>query len=153
MLLLEGVTAEADGRRVLDGLDLAVRRGERFGVVSDDHAALHTLVALLVGERTPTAGRVRVDGLDPVRDAELLAERLVVEVDAWTAESTFALVARFVPRHLDPHRTVLLATSDPGLASAVCDRMTVLTAGRATALVPIPTPTPQADHHLEGVTS
>jgi ABC-type glutathione transport system ATPase component len=153
VLLLEGVAAEADGRRVLDGLDLAVRRGERFGVVGHDDVALRTLVALLAGERTPTAGRVRVDGLDPVRDAELLAERLLVEVDAWPPGSTLALIARFVPRHLDPHRTVLLATSDPGLASAVCDRMTVLTAGRATALVPIPTPTPQADRHLEGGTS
>jgi ABC-type glutathione transport system ATPase component len=151
VLLLEGVTAEADGRRVLDGLDLAVRRGERFGVVGDDHAALQTLIALLAGERTPTTGRVRVDGLDPVRDAELLAERLVVEVDAWPPGSTLVLVERFVPRHLDLHRTVLLATSDPGLASALCDRMTVLTAGRAMALVPIQTP--QADRHLEGGTS
>jgi hypothetical protein len=167
VLLLEGVIAEAGGRRVLDGLDLAVRRGERFGVVGNDRAALRTLFGLLTGRQRPTAGRVRVDGLDPVRDAELLADRMIVEVlpptggsgadrhalrpalDATASDVRLvlderavpdqrdrdALVARFEHRHLDPHRTVLLATSDHGLATAVCGRVTVLTRGRATTPV------------------
>jgi energy-coupling factor transporter ATP-binding protein EcfA2 len=215
VLLLEDVTAEAAGRRVLDGFDLAVRRGERFGVVCDDDTGLRTLVELLAGHRSPLHGRVRVDGLDPVRDdalltgriavltdgLEVLTDGLAVEValsagtrvpdrlprrdapdrlprrdapdatgaDVWLVldqrtagdrqrQAGDDLTARFEPIHLDQHRTVLLATSDPRLAHAVCDRTVRISTRTANTATPTPTSTPtittpQAHHHLEGGTS
>jgi ABC-type transport system involved in cytochrome bd biosynthesis fused ATPase/permease subunit len=206
VLLLEDVTAEAAGRRVFDGLDLAVRRGERFGVVCDDQATMQAIVELLAGHRRPTRGRVRVDGIDPVRDAALLTGRiavltdglevlidgLAVEValsagtrvpdrlprrnapdatgaDVWLVldqrtagdrqrQASDDLTARFEPIHLDQHRTVLLATSDPRLAHAVCDRTVRISTRTANTATPTPTSTPtittpQAHHHLEGGTS
>ncbi len=158
MLLLEEVIAEAGTRRVLDGLDLAVPRGDCFGVVGSDLDALRTLVELLAGRRTPDAGRVRIDGLDPVADAEVLVGRVVVDAgastvrpsdagraDVWLVlderthaepDDRDALVARLDRCRRGPHRTVLLATADRALAAAVCDRLAALDRGRLLALHP-----------------
>ena len=77
MLLLEKLIAEVDGRRLLDGIDLVVRRGEFLAAVTDDAPRRRILIELLVGRRRPDGGRVRVDGLDPARDGRLLAHRIV----------------------------------------------------------------------------
>jgi ABC-type multidrug transport system ATPase subunit len=164
VLLLEGVIAEAGTRRVLDGLDLAVPRGDCFGVVSTDPDTRRALIGLLAGRRAPTAGRVRIDGLDPVRDAEVLTGRVVVDTtassaqpsdeggaDVWlvldegeaalaAADERAARAARLRRVCRGPHRTVLLATDDRPSAEAVCDRVAVLVRGRLSA------PAPDAPH-------
>jgi energy-coupling factor transporter ATP-binding protein EcfA2 len=165
VLLLEGVTAEAGTRRVLDGLDLAVPRGECFGIVGEDATALRTLVELLAGRRTPAAGRVRIDGLDPIDDTEVLVSRVGVDVVASTAQpldasdadvwlvlderadagprDRTALAARVEGLHRGPHHTVLLATADRELAAAVCGRLAYLVRGRlSTPTAPDRAPVP-----------
>lgn len=66
----EAVAVEAQGLRfayrdhpVLDGVDLALRPGEVFGVVGPDGAGKSTLLRLLIGQLTPTSGRLSVLGL------------------------------------------------------------------------------------------
>ena len=167
MLLLEGVIAEAGTRRVLDGLDLAVPRGDCFGVVGSDLDALRTLVELLAGRRTPAAGRVRIDGLDPIDNAEVLVGRVVVDVvtsaaqpldaggaDVWLVvdgradagpTDRAALAARLDTLHRGLHRTVLFATADRELAAAVCGRLAFLVGGRL--LAPPLDRAPVADVH------
>ena len=55
------------GRRIaLDMLNLSVPRGVVFGLVGENGAGKTTLVKLLLGLLRPTAGSVRVFGLDPV---------------------------------------------------------------------------------------
>jgi hypothetical protein len=65
VLLLEEVTVDVDGRRVLDRVSLVLPRGTHGVVVVDDGLAGQLLLELVAGSRAPNDGRVRVDGLDP----------------------------------------------------------------------------------------
>ncbi len=72
----EGVTFahRAEGRRVLAGLDLDLRPGERVALVGPSGAGKSTLAALLLRLYDPDAGRVLIDGVD-VRDFTLASLR------------------------------------------------------------------------------
>ncbi len=54
--------AYEDGPKVLDGIDLDVRRGELLAIVGQNGSGKSTLASLLNGIATPTAGQVLVDG-------------------------------------------------------------------------------------------
>jgi len=54
----------ADGRRVLDDLDLVVRPGERVGLVGRSGAGKSTLVNLLLRFHESEQGSIRIDGQD-----------------------------------------------------------------------------------------
>jgi zinc transport system ATP-binding protein len=54
-----GLTVERDGRRVLDHVDLAVRRGEVVTLVGLNGSGKSTLVKTLLGLVAPSAGEVR----------------------------------------------------------------------------------------------
>lgn len=58
-----------DGRAVLDGLDLDVRRAEILGVVGASGAGKSVLLDTLIGLKPPTAGTVRLFGVDLYKDA------------------------------------------------------------------------------------
>jgi iron complex transport system ATP-binding protein len=64
---------------VLDGVSLAVERGERFGILGPNGSGKSTLVRLLSRVLTPHRGRIRLDGRDlaaiPTRE---LARRIAV---------------------------------------------------------------------------
>ena len=54
--------------RALDGVSLAVRPGEVLGYIGPNGAGKSTTVKCITGILQPSAGRVRVCGLDPWRD-------------------------------------------------------------------------------------
>ncbi len=56
--------AGAPERRILDGLDLVVREGERFAIVGPSGCGKSTLLNLLGTLDAPSEGRVVVDGID-----------------------------------------------------------------------------------------
>src|ERR671917_630051 len=58
------------------GISFTVRRGEVFGLLGPNGAGKTTTVEILEGYREPTAGSVRVLGLDPSRDAGRLKPRI-----------------------------------------------------------------------------
>ena len=71
----EGVSfAYGDGEPVLEGVDLALRRGSVTALVGPSGAGKSTLAALLPRFMDPTAGRVTVDGID-LRDVTLASLR------------------------------------------------------------------------------
>ncbi|HUG30743.1 MAG TPA: ABC transporter ATP-binding protein [Candidatus Limnocylindria bacterium] len=63
MIRCEGLVFEyADGTRALDGLDLAIKPGERVAIVGRNGSGKSTLVRHWNGLLRPTAGRVLVGG-------------------------------------------------------------------------------------------
>lgn len=60
----------------VDGLSLAVRKGEIFGLLGPDGAGKTTTIRMLCAIMNPTAGRARVAGFDTVREAEAIKKRI-----------------------------------------------------------------------------
>jgi ABC-2 type transport system ATP-binding protein len=73
---LERLTKLYAGRAVVDGLDLAVRRGEILALLGPNGAGKTTTVEIVEGYRAPDEGTVRVLGLDPRRDGSRLKPRM-----------------------------------------------------------------------------
>ncbi|MCE2566080.1 thiol reductant ABC exporter subunit CydC [Komagataeibacter sp. FNDCF1] len=75
---------QAERAPVLDGLNLAVRAGERIAVLGASGAGKSTLAALLLKVVAPEAGRITLGGQDiaTIRD-EALRERI-----AWLSQAT-----------------------------------------------------------------
>ncbi|MDG4827195.1 ATP-binding cassette domain-containing protein [Asanoa sp. WMMD1127] len=62
----------------VDGVDLAIERGEMVGYIGPNGAGKSTTLKMLTGVLTPTAGEVSVCGLSPVRQRTRLARRIGV---------------------------------------------------------------------------
>ncbi|MEN3357999.1 MAG: viologen exporter family transport system ATP-binding protein [Mycobacteriales bacterium] len=62
----------------VDGITLAVRPGECVGYIGANGAGKSTTIKILTGVLVPTAGEVRVCGLQPVRQRRELARRIGV---------------------------------------------------------------------------
>ena len=76
-----GLAKRFPGVRALDGVDLAVGRGETVAVIGENGAGKSTLMKILAGVQTPDAGEIRVEGrtvrIDSVRAAEALGIALI----------------------------------------------------------------------------
>jgi len=83
--------------RALDGVDLALGRGEFLALVGASGSGKSTLLNLLAGLDTPTAGRIEVDG----RDLASLSRR---EIAAYRAGHVGMIFQSF---HLIAHYTAL----------------------------------------------
>jgi len=64
MIRLEGVVAGYGGGNVLQGVDLAVSRGELGCIVGPNGAGKSTVLRVISGLLTPSEGRVQLDGAD-----------------------------------------------------------------------------------------
>ncbi len=64
LIRTERLATEFAGRPVLTGIDLAIRRGERFVIMGPSGCGKTTLLRHLAGLLPPTSGRVLVDGED-----------------------------------------------------------------------------------------
>ncbi|MGH3326614.1 MAG: ABC transporter ATP-binding protein [Streptomycetales bacterium] len=62
----------------VDGITFDVTAGETVGYIGPNGAGKSTTIKMLTGILTPSAGRVRVVGLDPSRDRVQLARRIGV---------------------------------------------------------------------------
>lgn len=62
----KGLTKRYGSVVAVDSLDLSVRQGEVFGLLGPNGAGKTTTILMLLGLTEPTAGTVRVLGLDPV---------------------------------------------------------------------------------------
>ena len=58
----------ADGFQALRGIDLDIGRGEIFALLGPNGAGKTTLISIVCGLVNPSAGQVRVDGHDIIRD-------------------------------------------------------------------------------------
>ena len=83
LIELDGLGREFRRRRgirlaAVDGVTLSVAPGEAVGLLGPNGAGKSTTIKMLTGILVPTAGRLRVCGLDPVRHRRELARRIGV---------------------------------------------------------------------------
>ncbi|EPD54757.1 MULTISPECIES: ABC transporter ATP-binding protein [Streptomyces] len=64
--------------RAVDSLSFTVARGEMVGYIGPNGAGKSTTIKMLTGILTPSAGRLRVAGIDPSRERTRLAHRIGV---------------------------------------------------------------------------
>ncbi|KJY34482.1 MULTISPECIES: ATP-binding cassette domain-containing protein [Streptomycetaceae] len=64
--------------RAVDGLTFTVEAGECVGYIGPNGAGKSTTIKMLTGILVPTAGRLRVAGVDPARERVALARRIGV---------------------------------------------------------------------------
>ncbi|CAA9288481.1 MAG: Efflux ABC transporter, ATP-binding protein [uncultured Corynebacteriales bacterium] len=64
--------------RAVDGISFTVAAGECVGYIGANGAGKSTTIKMLTGILVPTSGRVRVTGLEPVRQRRELARRIGV---------------------------------------------------------------------------
>ena len=67
LLRVADVHRHFGGLRALNGVDLAVRPGERLAVIGPNGAGKTTLFNVIAGELPPTSGRIVLDGEDVTR--------------------------------------------------------------------------------------
>ncbi len=68
ILCLERLTVRYGAFVAVDNLDLSLNRGELFGLLGPNGAGKSSTLRVLIGQRQPSGGRVRVAGRDIVRD-------------------------------------------------------------------------------------
>jgi ABC-2 type transport system ATP-binding protein len=64
--------------RAVDSISFTVARGEMVGYIGPNGAGKSTTIKMLTGILTPSAGRLRVAGIDPSRERTRLAHRIGV---------------------------------------------------------------------------
>ncbi|MDO0927528.1 ATP-binding cassette domain-containing protein [Streptomyces sp. TG1A-8] len=64
--------------RAVDSISFTVARGEMVGYIGPNGAGKSTTIKMLTGILTPSAGRLRVAGVDPARERRRLAQRIGV---------------------------------------------------------------------------
>ena len=87
----------------VDGIDLTVERGEMLGYIGPNGAGKSTTLKMLTGVLYPSAGQVRVCGLEPVGQRTRLARRIGVVM--------VVVAATYAPVPLTLGRLVLLAVT------------------------------------------
>jgi ABC-2 type transport system ATP-binding protein len=76
---IEGLRKAYGSLAAVDGVDLAVARGEIFGLLGPNGAGKSTTIECALGTRKRDAGRVSLLGLDPEADRKELFERVGVQ--------------------------------------------------------------------------
>ena len=73
---IEGLTMNFRGCRALRGVDVKIQTGAVFSLLGENGAGKTTLIRILTGFQRPSGGKVRILGLDPVRDALEIRRRI-----------------------------------------------------------------------------
>jgi len=72
---VRGLVKDFGKFRAVDDVSFEVRRGEILGLLGPNGAGKTTVIHMLLGLTTPTAGRIRIFGLDLAHDREEILER------------------------------------------------------------------------------
>ena len=73
---VEGLAMHFRGCKALQKVDLSIPSGSVFALLGENGAGKTTLIRILTGFQRPTSGKVRILGLDPVRDALEIRRRI-----------------------------------------------------------------------------
>lgn len=75
-IAVSALTKRFGGVIAVDNVDLAIARGEIFGLVGPDGAGKTTILRMLAAVMAPDGGQVQVDGIDVVARPEQIRERI-----------------------------------------------------------------------------
>ncbi len=67
---MEGVSVQRGGKRILDGIDLVVERGQHWVILGGNGSGKTSLLNVLMGYLTPTTGEVRMRGREDAVNLE-----------------------------------------------------------------------------------
>jgi len=104
---VEGLRKIYGATVAVDGISFEVREGEIFGMVGPNGAGKTTTIECLEGLRKPDQGTVRVLGLDPQRESQILRERTGIQLqqsnlpDRMRVWEALDLYASFYPKAVD----------------------------------------------------
>jgi ABC-2 type transport system ATP-binding protein len=107
VIQMTGLTKNYQAGRAVDGISLAVERGEIFGIAGPNGAGKTTVVECASGLRRPDGGTLRVLGLDPWSDRRALLQRIGVQLqeaalpDAIRVGEALRMYASFYDRPAD----------------------------------------------------
>ncbi|MFN8547258.1 MAG: TolC family protein [Candidatus Eisenbacteria bacterium] len=76
LLELDGVSVQYGEQRALHGVSFALERGEMFGLIGPDGAGKTSCLRSILGLQHPSAGQIRVFGLDPWIHRRALSARV-----------------------------------------------------------------------------
>lgn len=76
LLEVEALSKRFGDLTVVDGISFALERGEILGLLGPNGAGKTTVIQMLLGLITPTAGRIRVFGLDLARHRQEILQRV-----------------------------------------------------------------------------
>ncbi|HEV7189245.1 MAG TPA: ABC transporter ATP-binding protein [Blastococcus sp.] len=76
VVVVEELTRRFGAARGVTGVDLSIEAGEVFGFLGPNGAGKSTTMRLLLGLYRPTSGRMRVFGLDPMRESVAIHRRV-----------------------------------------------------------------------------
>ncbi len=79
---VEGLTKRYGELTAVDDVSFSIRAGEAFGILGPNGAGKTTTLECIEGLLTPTAGAIRVLGMDIGRDAERIKRRIGVQLQA-----------------------------------------------------------------------
>jgi lipooligosaccharide transport system ATP-binding protein len=106
LILGRGLVKRFGDFTAVDGIDIEVRPGEAFGFLGPNGAGKSSTMRMIGCVSTPTAGTLRILGMDPVRDGSAIRARLGVcpQLDSLdlelTARENLMVYARYfgIPR-------------------------------------------------------
>ncbi len=136
MIEARGLTKRYGNFTAVDGLDLAVRRGEVYGLLGPNGSGKTTTILMLLGLTEPTAGTVRVVGFDPTRQPLSVKSRAgympdeVGFYDELSAVENLAYIARLngIPR-AEADKRIAVALERVGLSDVAHKRVGAFSRG------------------------
>jgi ABC-2 type transport system ATP-binding protein len=104
----------------VDGLSLNVPEGSIYGLLGRNSAGKTTTIRMAMGLASPTAGNVRVFGLDPFRDPDRVR---VLQQVGYVPEDKILVPSLTVRQLFELNRTFYASTWSENLARKVCERL------------------------------
>ena len=91
-LVFEGVSAAYEGRTVLEDVGFEIERGSRVAFVGRSGSGKSTVLNLLLRFQDPTAGSIRVDGIDlrNVKQVDVRRHMALVSQESFLFDATIA---------------------------------------------------------------
>jgi ABC-2 type transport system ATP-binding protein len=129
---VEGLTKRFGSFAAVDGISFVVKPGEIFGILGPNGAGKTTTLEIIEGLQKPTAGKVKVLGMDTRRHPREVKARIGVQLqssayyDYLTLREVLSLLGSFYPKRVPPDQLL----KQVGLQDKASQRVNQLSGGQ-----------------------